>query len=73
MIQSSDELIQEAIMLLHAHYKKQDIKTLRRKNKILIFLDPDNFVEIEPRTICINCEKDMEQKQQLKEMSHEAI
>lgn len=66
-----DEMIQGSIVQLAQYYRDLGLKSIRMKRKIIVFLDDENFVEVEPRHVCIPCEHDDEKRKELETIRNE--
>jgi hypothetical protein len=67
MIPSSENVIKRTIDILHEYYYKMGLRSYRQKDKILVFLDDDNYVEVEPRHVCIPCLHDEVKEKEFRE------
>ena len=64
---SSEKLIKRTIEMLAEYYYKLGLRFYMREDKILVFLDDDNYVEVEPRFCCIPCLHDENKEKKLRE------
>lgn len=63
------ELIKTTINELAGFYSKNHMRFLKRDDKVIVFLDDDNYIEIIPRTVCIPCIHDpIEQQKTRREL-----
>ena len=69
MIQEPDKIIQRAVEKMYHWFHDLGFKTLRQPRKLLVFLDDENFIEIEPVHVCIPCEHDMKKRGELEALS----
>jgi hypothetical protein len=64
---SSEKLIKRTLEMLAEYYYKLGLRFYMREDKILVFLDDDNYVEVEPRFCCIPCLHDENKEKKLRE------
>ena len=67
MIPSSEKLIKRTLEMLAEYYYKLGLRFYMREDKILVFLDDDNYVEVVPRFCCIPCLHDEDKEKKIRE------
>ena len=67
---SNKDIIDMGLNTLSECYYKHGLKFLKRDNKVIVFLDDDNYIEIQPKSVCIPCIHDpVEQRAVRKELN----
>jgi len=66
------EVVHGSIGVLTSYYHGLGLRCLRRKDRVMVFLDDKLFVEVEPRVVCIPCEHDEVEREKLVGMFKEA-